>query len=515
MTAQTPTRTLQDVLDSVPNLVDYLYSNRKGSVLKDAVLRQPTEFVAPEFTTWRDEQRAWREGIAFYDQSFHMTTTYLRGPDAQKLLSSLAVNSFETFGVGRSRHLVVCSPDGYLMGDGILYSVAPEEMVLVGRAAGHNWVRFNAETGDWDVSIEADEIFSHNAAGRRTVYRYQLEGPHAPALIEQLTGAPLPDAPWSEIFPVTIAGHHVWAQRHTMAGNPGCEFFGPWDEGPAVKEAILTAGAEVNLRRVGSLAYFTNALELGWIPRPVPAIFTGDELRPFREWLPATSEEVTWAIGGSFNAPEIQDYYFTPRELGYGNVIKFDHDFVGREALERTAGDDHQAEGDAGVGPRGRWSSCRVVHAARAAPGALHGVPAGDVLDMAVRRGPRRPGTTDRGLDLHRRQLERAGDALARGRRARVRQARDTRVGHLGRTGRRRQEPLVGAPPPDGDPRHGRSGSDREEVAGIDRKRLRTRQSSVPRLCVVAQQRFGERQEIGRRLSLDVERDHRALRAVV
>ena len=103
MTGQTQIRTLQDVLDSVPSLVDYLYSNRKGSVLKDAVLRQPTEFVAPEFTTWRDEQRAWREGIAFYDQSFHMTTTYLRGPDAQRLVSSLAVNSFETFARGELR----------------------------------------------------------------------------------------------------------------------------------------------------------------------------------------------------------------------------------------------------------------------------------------------------------------------------------------------------------------------------------------------------------------------------
>ena len=115
---QSSTRTLQDLLDSVPSFVDHLYSNRKGSVLKDAVLRQPTEFVAPEFTTWRDEQRAWREGIAFYDQSFHMTTTYLRGPDAQRLLSSLAVNSFETFGVGRSRHFVCASPDGHLIGDG-------------------------------------------------------------------------------------------------------------------------------------------------------------------------------------------------------------------------------------------------------------------------------------------------------------------------------------------------------------------------------------------------------------
>ncbi|HEY0519817.1 MAG TPA: hypothetical protein VGC84_10030, partial [Ilumatobacteraceae bacterium] len=196
MTAETRIETLQDVLDSVPNFVDHLYSNRKGSVLKDAVLRQPTEFVAPEFTTWRDEQRAWREGIAFYDQSFHMTTTYLRGPDAQPLLSSLAVNSFETFGVGRSRHLVCCNSDGYLMGDGILYSVAPEEMVLVGRAAGHNWVRYCAETGGWDVSVEADEIFSHNPDGRRSVYRYQVEGPDAPALIQQLTGAPLPNAPW-------------------------------------------------------------------------------------------------------------------------------------------------------------------------------------------------------------------------------------------------------------------------------------------------------------------------------
>jgi vanillate/3-O-methylgallate O-demethylase len=342
VTAVKPTQTLQDVLDSVPNLVDHLYSNRKGSVLKDAVLRQPTEFVAPEFTTWRDEQRAWREGIAFYDQSFHMTTTYLRGPDAQRLLSSLAVNSFETFGVGRSRHFVCCSPDGYLIGDGILYTIAPDELVLVGRAAGHNWVRFCAETGGWDVSVEADEIFSLNPAGRRTVYRYQVEGPHALELVERLTGAPLPEAPWSHIFPVSIAGHEVWAYRHTMAGNPGCEFFGPWDDGPAVKEAILEAGSALDLRRVGSLAYFTNALELGWIPRPVPAIFTADQLRPFREWLPATSSEATWGLGGSFYSPDIQDYYFTPRELGYGNVVKFDHDFVGREALEQTAGDDHR-----------------------------------------------------------------------------------------------------------------------------------------------------------------------------
>src|SRR4051794_4562551 len=197
VTAQTSTRTLQDVIDSVPNFVDYLYSNRKGSVVKDAVLRQPPEFVAPEFTTWRDEQRAWREGIAFYDQSFHMTTTYVRGKDAQRLISSIAVNSFETFGVGRSRHMVVCSPDGHLVGDGVLYSVAPEELVLVGRAAGHNWLRFCAETGGWDVSIEADEIFSNNPAGRRTVPPLQEERPRRPPPLEEIVRGPPAAGRWA------------------------------------------------------------------------------------------------------------------------------------------------------------------------------------------------------------------------------------------------------------------------------------------------------------------------------
>ena len=307
------------------------------------MLRQPTEFVAPEFTTWRDEQLAWREGIAFYDQSFHMTTTYLRGPDAQRLMSSLAVNSFETFGVGRSRHFVCCSHDGYVIGDGILYTVAPDEMVLVGRAAGHNWVRFCAETGGWDVSVEADEIFSHNPAGRRTVYRYQVEGPQAP-------GARRTDhrcSPARGAVVAHLACHRSPAIRSGPSGTRwpatrAASSSGPGMRVPRSRRRSWRPDAAFELRRVGSLAYFTNALELGWIPRPVPAIFTGDELRPFREWLPATSEEATWALGGSFNAPDIEDYYFTPWELGYGNVVKFDHDFVGREALERTAGDDHR-----------------------------------------------------------------------------------------------------------------------------------------------------------------------------
>ena len=33
---------------------------------------------------------------------------------------------------------------------------------------------------------------------------------------------------------------------------------------------------------------------------------------------------------------DIDDYYLNPFELGYGPFVKFDHDFYGREALERV-----------------------------------------------------------------------------------------------------------------------------------------------------------------------------------
>jgi vanillate/3-O-methylgallate O-demethylase len=87
---------------------------------------------------------------------------------------------------------------------------------------------------------------------------------------------------------------------------------------------------------VGSRVYATNTLESGWIPCPLPAIFT-DELKAYRQWLPATGYEGTGSLGGSFYSDDIADYYLTPHDLGYWPFVKFDHDFVGREALAEMA----------------------------------------------------------------------------------------------------------------------------------------------------------------------------------
>ena len=122
-----------------------------------------------------------------------------------------------------------------------------------------------------------------------------------------------------------------------MSGAPGLELFGPWADGETVRAAIVEAGHEFGLRQVGSRVYATNTLESGWIPCPLPAIFTGEEMRAYREWLPPNGYEATGSLGGSLYSDDIADYYMTPHDLGYWPFVKFDHDFVGRAALEQMA----------------------------------------------------------------------------------------------------------------------------------------------------------------------------------
>ena len=161
-------------------------------------------------------------------------------------------------------------------------------------------------------------------------------------VIEKVLGGPAPELRFFNMTTVTVAGKAVRALRHGMAGQPGWELFGPWDDGEAVREAIVSAGEEFGLRQVGGRAYSSNTLESGWIPSPLPAVYTGESLKAYREWLPAAGYEGKASIGGSFSSPDIEDYYFTPWDLGYGSYVKFDHDFIGREALERMADGEHR-----------------------------------------------------------------------------------------------------------------------------------------------------------------------------
>jgi vanillate/3-O-methylgallate O-demethylase len=334
LTAREP-KTLQDVIDASGNIVEVLRNAQNPAYV--------VPVVPSEFSLWRLEMRAWRETAALFDQSHHMDNVIIRGSDAIRLISDTAINSVANFDVNVAKQYVAVTEEGYAIGDGILFRQEKDEFVFVGRAQAGNWLRYQGEVGGYaNLEIETDRRSPMYTMGRpvtRRYWRFQIQGPNAWPIIEKLNGGPLEQLKFFRMAHMRIAGERVRTLRHGMSGAPGLEIWGDYSSYSRVREAIMAAGEEFGLRAVGARAYSPNTLESGWIPDPLPAIYTGEPLRPYREWLPADGVEASAAIAGSFVSDDISDYYLTPWELGYGGFVKYDHDFIGRSALERMDGE--------------------------------------------------------------------------------------------------------------------------------------------------------------------------------
>jgi vanillate/3-O-methylgallate O-demethylase len=323
-------KNLEAVLKAAGNPVKLLRNSQIGAYVYPVV---PTEF-----SNWRDEQRAWRTEAVLFDQSHHMVDLFVRGKDAVRLVSDTAINTFKNFPVGRAKQYVPCSHYGHVIGDGILFHLEKDHLVFVGRNPSANWLQFQAETGGYDVELTYDNRSPSMPMGqpvKRKHYRFQIQGPKAQSVIEALNGGPFEDIKFFHIGEINIGGRKVRALRHGMAGAPGLEIWGPYDEYLDIRQKIIEVGAPLGLKLVGSRTYATNTLESGWIPSPLPAVYTGDKMKRYREWLPSTSYEAVGSIGGSFVSDDIEDYYLSPYALGYGPFVKFDHDFIGADALRK------------------------------------------------------------------------------------------------------------------------------------------------------------------------------------
>ena len=316
-----------------------------------------------------------------------------------------------------------------MIGDAILFYLGENSFNIVGRPPVANWVQFNLETGGYNATAARDERSAQNQ-GRRKAYRFQIQGPNALKVMEKVTGKPVPEIKFFHMDAFTIGGKHVRALRHGMVGQPGWELFGPWEDGDAVRDALVEAGREFGIRQVGARTYPTSTIESGWIPSPLPAVYTGDDMKAYRQWLKPTSYEAMASLGGSFYSNDIRDYYLTPWDLGYGSLVKFDHDFVGRAALEKMAAAHAAQEGDLRVGRRGPGArDGRAVPGRHRQPPQVRRSAAGQLRHPALRQGGE--GRPDRGpLHLHRLHLQRARHAVAG-----LHQRGAERAGHAGHAG--------------------------------------------------------------------------------
>jgi vanillate/3-O-methylgallate O-demethylase len=294
--------------------------------------------VAREYTNWMDELRAVRESCVLADLSHHQMDQVVEGADALDVLRKLCTNSFDGFDVGKAKQAIMCNPDGKFIGDAVLQRIGDETFVLSGKDPAANWLAYHIDRGDYDASETIYPKSSKNPNDPH-FFTYQVQGPNALDVMEEVTEGPLPDVPFFNFGTVSIAGHEVRALRHGMAGEVGFELQGPYECGEEIKEAILAVGRAYDIRRLGTRAYEPLSVKLGWVTTHVPAIYTGEGLREYREWLDADSYEGQYSIAGSFVSDDISDYYVSPVDIGYSHMISFDHDFVGREALEAEVED--------------------------------------------------------------------------------------------------------------------------------------------------------------------------------
>ena len=296
---------------------------------------------AHEYTTWSNEQWAWKNACVLFDQSHHMGEVHFTGPDVKRLLSDTGVNTPHNLGRNRAKQFVVCGPDGRFIGDGILFGLEEDHFTFVSGATAAPWLEYQAQVGKYDVEISHDPASVYNPLGRRRHWRYQLNGPRTQDVLEKAVGGPIEHIPFFRMGGFEIAGTPVRALNHTMSGVPGAEYtglelFGPIEHGPRVLEALLYAGMEFGLRQGGANSYLSTTTESGWIPVVPPAVYTSDETTAYREQLSSFGLEGFLSLEGSYDSADMDDYYFYPQELGYGSIVKFDHDFIGRDALEQA-----------------------------------------------------------------------------------------------------------------------------------------------------------------------------------
>ena len=283
-----------------------------------------------EYTDWIDESMSWKETCYIGDWS-PLAKLRVRGRDALKFFSAIAVNSFAKFDIGQAKHIILCNDDGKIMGEGILMKNAEDDYLFTS-GPGVAWADYQFRKGNYDA--EAEQIGPSQ-------FIIQVQGPNSLFLMEKATGESLRDIGFMRFRNTQIGNRRFAALRQGMAGEIGYELHGRIEDGPEIYKTLLDIGREFGVRRLGGRTKMVNHVE-ACFPTPsvdfVPAMY-GENEREFAETFTQNAREVYRLTDGSFEYRDISELYRSPVELGWKRNVKFDHDFIGRAALEPEVSD--------------------------------------------------------------------------------------------------------------------------------------------------------------------------------
>ena len=292
-------------------------------------------FEALEYSDWITESMSWKTCAYIGDWS-PLAKVEVAGPHALRLFSELGVNGFGKFAIGQAKHVAMCNHDGKLAGDGILMRLDENRYKFTGGVVVA-WAEFHFLRGAYDATLR------HVGPEQ---FMFQVQGPSALDIVEIVTGESLRDIGFMRFRPVRIGGVEMLALRQGMAGEIGFELQGPIEHGPEVYQNILEAGQRFDIKRLGSRTKMVNHVEACFPTQTIDFFPAFDE--PTGEFLPWFEQAApnlmkpaaaSFLSRGNYPVKTRADLYRSPFELGWGKNIRFDHDFIGRTALEREAAD--------------------------------------------------------------------------------------------------------------------------------------------------------------------------------
>ena len=184
----------------------------------------------------------------------------LEGPGAVEYADRLAVNKVDV-PVGRSIYTPWLTADGGFHSDLTMMRLGEDRVRIVtgGFDGGRDefWTRRHMPT---DGSVSFRNI-------TEDVTTLGLWGPNAPAVLSQLTDQNLSqtDSPYGSIVDAEVAGLPCQLFRISYVGDTGWEIYASWDDGPALWDALMEAGADLGIRPTGGGVYGSSGrLEKGY-----------------------------------------------------------------------------------------------------------------------------------------------------------------------------------------------------------------------------------------------------------
>ena len=265
-----------------------------------------------EFGGWRTESMSWKTGCYIHAGLSSTGPVSIKGPEAKKYLQSLVINSLASFPVGSMKHGVMCTGDGLILAHGIIERKGEDRFEsFAGGPPGPN----RSTEVPFDVEIK-----------RLDHYLFQIAGPTSLQVLEKVTGESLRDIRFLHFRDSRINGIKTEIGRIGMTGNLAYELHGPIEDGPAIYDAVYCAGQEHGIERLGWGTYLVNHIE-GGFPQSTWTFISAAGAERWPEMMKY------WQISGSVDPNNMRARTRTPVEVRWHNMAKFDHDFIGREAL--------------------------------------------------------------------------------------------------------------------------------------------------------------------------------------